>query len=54
MINFASLFTNFRMGGGNSSINELLDAPTTTIDCLLDEDSFVNELKSGNNKITEL
>ena len=53
MINFASLFNQFRMGGGNSSINELLENPTTTIGRLLDEDSFINELKSGNSKIND-
>ena len=41
------------MNGGNSSINDLIDDPNTNIDRLLDEDSFVNELKSGNSKINE-
>lgn len=39
MINFASLFNQFRMG---SSIGDLIDAPGVTIDRLLDEDSFIN------------
>jgi hypothetical protein len=34
MINFASLFNQFRMGG--SSINDLIDSPDVTIDRLLD------------------
>ena len=42
MINFASLFNQFRMGGGNSSINDLIDTPGTTLDRLLEEESFVN------------
>lgn len=41
MINFASLFTNFR-GGGNSAINDLIDQSDITLDRLLDEDSFAN------------
>ena len=41
MINFASLFTNFR-GGANSAINDLIDQSDITLDRLLDEDSFVN------------
>lgn len=53
MINFASLFNNFRMGGGNSSINDLINDPSTTMGRLLDEESFVNELKSGNTKVSE-
>ena len=53
MINFASLFNQFRMGGGNSSINELIDNPNTTIRRLLDEESFINELKCGNSKIND-
>lgn len=53
MINFASLFNTFRMGGGNSSINELLENPTTTVGHLLEEESFINELKSGSSKINE-
>lgn len=34
MINFASLFNQFRMG--NNSLSDLLDSPTTSIDRLLD------------------
>lgn len=34
MINFASLFNQFRMG--NNSISDLLEAPSTTVDRLLD------------------
>jgi hypothetical protein len=40
MINFASLFNQFRMNG--SSIGDLIDAPGANIDRLLDEDSFIN------------
>jgi|JI10StandDraft_1071094.scaffolds.fasta_scaffold196073_1 hypothetical protein len=40
MINFASLFNQFRIN--NNSIGDLLNTPNTTIDQLLDEESFVN------------
>lgn len=52
MINFASLFGSFSRGG-NSLINDLLDKPDTTLEQLLDIESFPNEYKSGNNKILE-
>ena len=53
MINFASLFNQFRMGG--SSIGDLIDSPGgVTLDRLLDEDSFSNEFKSGNSKVQQL
>ena len=42
MINFASLFSQFRGGSASSSINDLIDTPGTTLDRLLEEDSFVN------------
>lgn len=54
MINFASLFNQFRMGGGSSSLNDLIETPGTTLARLLDEDSFFNEFKSGNSKVAEL
>ena len=38
---------------GTHPINDLIDDPTTNIDRLLDKDSFVNELKSGNSKIKD-
>lgn len=50
MINFASLFSQFR-GGSSSPINDLIDQPDTDLDRLLNEDSFVNEYKSGNSKV---
>ena len=50
MINFATLFNQFRTGT-NSPINDLIDQPDTDLDRLLDEDSFVNEYKSGNSKV---
>lgn len=53
MLNFASLFNQFR-SQSNSGINDLLDQPTTRITRLLDEDSFINEYKSGNSKVAEL
>lgn len=52
MINFASLFGSFSRGG-NSAISELLERPETTLDQLLDIETFPNEYKSGNNKIIE-
>lgn len=52
MINFASLFNQFRMGG--SSIGDLIDSAGVTLDRLLDEDSFSNEFKSGNSKVQQL
>lgn len=39
MINFASLFSQFRM---SNSVGDLIDAPGVTLDRLLDEDSFLN------------
>lgn len=53
MLNFASLFNQFR-SQSNSGINELLDQPATKITRLLDEESFLNEYKSGNSKVAEL
>lgn len=50
MINFASLFNQFR-GGSNSPINDLIEQPDTDLDRLLDEDSFLNEYKSANAKV---
>jgi len=52
MINFASLFGTFNRGG-NSVINDLLEKRGTTLDQLLDVDTFPNEYKSGNSKILE-
>ena len=51
MINFASLFNQFRMSG--SSIGDLIDSPNISLDRLLDEDSFPNEFKSGNSKVQQ-
>ena len=53
MINFASLFNQFR-GGSSSPINDLIEQPETDLERLLDEDSFVNEYKSGNSKVMSL
>ena len=53
MINFASLFSQFR-GGSNSLVSELLDQPDTDLDRLLDEDTFATEYKSGNNRVMSL
>lgn len=53
MINFASLFSQFR-SGSNSLISELLEQPDTDLDRLLDEDTFPNEYKSGNNRVMSL
>ena len=53
MINFASLFGTFNRGG-SSAINDLLEKKTTTLDQLLDIETFPNEYKSGNAKIVEL
>jgi hypothetical protein len=39
MINFASLFNQFRM---SNSVTELIDAPGVTLERLLDEDSFIS------------
>ena len=52
MINFASLFSQFR-NTSNSAISELLEQPNVDLPKLLDEDSFVNEYKSGNNKLMD-
>ncbi len=41
MINFASLFGTFSRGG-NSVINDLLDRPETSLEQLLDVESFPN------------
>jgi hypothetical protein len=53
MINFASLFNQFR-GSSNNAVNELLEQEGVTLDQLLDEDLFINEFKAGNNKLFEL
>jgi hypothetical protein len=53
MINFASLFNNIG-GRSNSAINDLIDQPNTNLESLLDEDSFLNEYKSGNHKLIGL
>ena len=53
MINFASLFNQFR-GGSSSPVNDLIEQPETDLDRLLDEDTFVNEYKSGNSKVMSL
>jgi hypothetical protein len=53
MLNFASLFNQFR-SQPSSGLSELLENPSTTIGRLLDEDSFMNEYKSGNPKVAEL
>jgi hypothetical protein len=52
MINFASLFGGFQRGN-NSMVNDILDNPNASLDQLLDIESFSNEYKSGNNKITD-
>ena len=53
MINFASLFSQFR-NTSNSAVSDLLDQPNVDLPRLLDEDSFVNEYKSGNSKLADL
>ena len=53
MINFASLFNTFR-NNSNSAVSDLLEQPNTDLPRLLDEDSFVNEYKSGNSKVADL
>jgi hypothetical protein len=53
MLNFASLFNQYR-SQPNGSLSELLDQPSTKIGRLLDEESFVNEYKSGNARVAEL
>ena len=53
MINFASLFSQFR-NTSNSAVTDLLEQPNVDLPRLLDEDSFVNEYKSGNAKLIEL
>lgn len=53
MLNFASLFNQFR-SQSNSGINDLLEQPSTKMTRLLDEDTFTNEYKSGNSRVTEL
>lgn len=53
MLNFASLFNQFR-SQSSSGITDLLEQPGTRMGRLLDEDSFVNEYKSGNAKVQEL
>lgn len=53
MLNFASLFNQFR-SQSSSGISELLDQPSTRMGRLLDEDSFMNDYKSGNAKVQEL
>ena len=52
MINFTNLFGGFR-GNTASVINDLLDDHNTKLDKLLDEDTFLNEYKSGNTKVME-
>ena len=52
MINFASIFNQFRSQTGG--LSELLDQPSTTMGRLLDEESFINEYKSGGSKIVDL
>lgn len=41
MINFASLFNQFR-GSSNNALNELLEQKEVTLSKLIDEDSFIN------------
>jgi hypothetical protein len=53
MLNFASLFNQFRSQTA-SSLSDLLEKSTTKMDRLLDEDSFLNEYKSGNPRAIEL
>ena len=53
MINFASLFNNFRTNT-NSAVSELLDQPNIDLGRLLDEDLFVNEYKTNNGKLMDL
>lgn len=52
MINFASLFNQFR-SSVNNVVNDLLDEDNVPLSKLIDEDSFMNEYKSGNNKLIE-
>ena len=53
MLNFASLFNQFRSQSSNG-LSDLLEQSSTTMGRLLEEDSFVNEYKSGNAKVVEL
>jgi hypothetical protein len=53
MLNFASLFNQFR-SQSVSGISDLLEQDSTRMGRLLDEDSFMNEYKSGNAKVQEL
>jgi hypothetical protein len=53
MINFASLFNQFR-SQSSSGLAEMLEQPSTRMGKLLDEDSFLNEYKSGNSRLLEL
>lgn len=41
MINFASLFNQFR-GSSNNALNEILEQKEVTLSKLIDEDSFMN------------
>ena len=53
MMNFASLFNQYR-SAANNTINDILNQEEILIEKLLDEDSFLNEYKSGNTKLLEL
>jgi hypothetical protein len=53
MLNFASLFSQFR-SQSNSGLSDLLEQPSIKMGRLLDEDSFLNEYKSGNAKVMDL
>jgi len=52
MINFASLFNQFR-SSSNNAVNDLLEQENVPLSKLIDEDSFINEYKSGNSKLIE-
>jgi hypothetical protein len=51
-MNFASLFNQYR-AAANNAINDILNQGEITLEKLLDEDSFLNEYKSGNTKLLE-
>jgi hypothetical protein len=53
MINFASLFNQYRQQS-SSGVNELLEQPNIKMGRLLEEDSFINEYKGNNPRVTQL
>lgn len=41
-------------GRGSQQISDLLASPDCTIEKLMDEEGFIDEMRSGNNELLEL